>query len=332
MGKYTFANPELFFLLLLLLPVIVWYVFRQKQQRASVRISTISAFSATRKTFRNYLRHVLFGLRVLALVVFITALARPQSTDRWEDVTTEGIDIIIALDISPSMLARDFKPNRLEAAKDVAIQFIAGRDNDRMGLVVFSGESFTQCPLTTDHAVLMNLFKDVKTGLIEDGTAIGMGLANAVNRLKDSEAESKVIILLTDGENNMGAIDPITAAELAQTFDIRVYTIGVGTRGKAEFPIGYDRFGRLVFDYMDVNIDEETLTKIASVANGKYFRATNKNALIEVYKEIDKLEKSKIDVKQHKRVNDEYLWFVVFGLGIFISEMLLRYLFYKSIP
>ncbi len=332
MNKYTFANPELFFLLLLLVPVIVWYIYRQRRQRASVKISTISAFSNTKKTFRNYLRHVLFGLRMLALAILFIALARPQSTDRWEDVTTEGIDIVIALDISPSMLARDFKPNRLEAAKDVAVQFIAGRDNDRMGLVVFSGESFTQCPLTTDHAVLMNLFKDVKTGLIEDGTAIGMGLANAVNRLKDSEAESKVIILLTDGENNMGAIDPITAAELAQTFGIRVYTIGVGTRGKAEFPIGYDRFGRLVFDYMDVNIDEETLTNIASVASGQYFRATNKNALIEVYKEIDKLEKSKIDVKQHKRVNDEYLWFVVLALGILITELFLRYIFYKSIP
>lgn len=332
MNKYTFANPELFFLLLLLLPIIVWYIYKQHRHRASVKISTISAFSGTTKTFRNYLRHVLFGLRMLALAVLFIALARPQSTDRWENVTTEGIDIVIALDISPSMLARDFKPNRLEAAKDVAVQFIAGRDNDRMGLVVFSGESFTQCPLTTDHAVLMNLFKDVKTGLIEDGTAIGMGLANAVNRLKDSEAESKVIILLTDGENNMGAIDPITAAELAQTFGIRVYTIGVGTRGKAEFPIGYDRFGRLVFDFMDVNIDEETLTKIAAVANGQYFRATNKNALIEVYKEIDKLEKSKIDVKQHKRVNDEYLWFVVLALGIFITELFLRYIFYKSIP
>ena len=332
MNKYTFANPELFFLLLLLVPIIVWYIYKQRRQRASVKMSTISAFSGTTKTFRNYLRHILFGFRMLALAILFIALARPQSTDRWENVTTEGIDIVIALDISPSMLARDFRPNRLEAAKDVAVQFIAGRDNDRMGLVVFSGESFTQCPLTTDHAVLMNLFKDVKTGLIEDGTAIGMGLANAVNRLKDSEAESKVIILLTDGENNMGAIDPITAAELAQTFGIRVYTIGVGTRGKAEFPIGYDRFGRLVFDYMDVNIDEETLTKIASVANGQYFRATNKNALIEVYKEIDKLEKSKIDVKQHKRVNDEYLWFVIIALGMFITELFLRYIFYKSIP
>jgi Ca-activated chloride channel family protein len=295
-------------------------------------MSTITAFSGTKKTFRNYLRHFLFGLRMLALGILIVALARPQSTDRWEDVTTEGIDIVVALDISPSMLARDFNPNRLEAAKDVAVQFIAGRDNDRMGLVVFSGESFTQCPLTTDHAVLMNLFKDVETGMIEDGTAIGMGLANAVNRLKDSEAESKVIILLTDGENNMGAIDPITAAELAQTFGIRVYTIGVGTRGKAEFPVGYDRFGRLVFDYMEVNIDEETLTQIASIADGEYFRATNKNALVEVYEEIDKLEKSKIDVKQHKRVNDEYLWFVVMGIGIFVIELFLRYIFLKTIP
>lgn len=332
MDKYTFANPELFFLLLLLVPVIVWYIFKQKHQRASVKMSTITAFSNTRKTFRNYLRHVLFGLRMLALIAFIVALARPQSTDRWEDITTEGIDIVIALDISPSMLARDFNPNRLEAAKDVAVQFIAGRDNDRMGLVVFSGESFTQCPLTTDHAVLINLFKDVKTGLIEDGTAIGMGLANAVNRLKDSEAESKVIILLTDGENNMGAIDPITAAELAQTFNIRVYTIGVGTRGKAEFPVAYDRNGRLIFDYMDVNIDEETLQQIASVADGEYFRATNKNALVGVYQEIDKLEKSKIDVKQHKRVNDEYLWFVILGLGLFVVELLLRYIFLKTIP
>jgi Ca-activated chloride channel family protein len=229
------------------------------------------------------------------------------------------------------MLAQDLKPDRLEASKNVAIEFIAGRPNDRIGLVVFSAESFTQCPLTTDHAVLINLFKDVKSGIIEDGTAIGVGLANAVKRLKDSEAISKVIILLTDGVNNRGAIDPLTAAELAKTFNIRVYTIGVGTEGTAPYPM-QDMFGRRYTASMPVEIDEETLQHIADITNGKYFRATDNNKLRQIYYEIDKLEKSKINVKEFSRKEEEYLPFAVAALLIVLAEFLIRRIFLRSVP
>jgi Ca-activated chloride channel family protein len=259
MHNIEFANPEFLWGLLILIPITVWYILKDENNYTSVQISSLRAFPKTPHTYKFYMRYVLFGLKLILLALLIIMLARPQTTNYWEDKTTEGIDIVIALDISSSMLARDFVPNRLEASKDVAISFISGRPNDRMGLVVFSGESFTQCPLTTDHAVLINLFKDIKQGMIEDGTAIGMGLANAVNRLKDSDAKSKVIILLTDGVNNMGAIDPITAAQLAKSFGIRVYTIGVGKNGYAPYPV-QTMFG-IQYQDMEVKIDEETLKK-----------------------------------------------------------------------
>ena len=331
MRDLTFANPGFFLLLLLLIPLITWYILKQKKIHASIKLSSTAAFGEAPKTFRNYLRHVLFGLRNVTFILLIIALARPQSTDRWQDMSTEGIDIMLAIDISTSMLAQDFRPNRLEASKDVAMEFIAGREYDRMGLVVFSGESFTQCPLTVDHAVLLNLFKDVKSGLIEDGTAIGMGLATSVNRLKDSKAKSKVVILLTDGVNNMGDVDPITAADLANAFGIRVYTIGVGSNGMVPFPFE-DPFGRQVIRQVEMPLDEEILKEIADKTGGRYYRATNKDALIQIYDEIDQLEKSKIDVKQHKRVNEEYFLFVLAAGLIFLLEVLLRYAYLKNIP
>jgi Ca-activated chloride channel family protein len=234
--NYTFLHPQYFLLLLLLIPMIAWYIWKQNTAHATLQISSIRFFSMVKKSRKTYLRHLPFVFRVLSILFLITALARPQSTNQLRNVTSEGIDIIVSLDISGSMQAMDFQPNRLEAAKEVAIEFIKGRPNDRMGLVIFAAESFTQCPLTLDHNVLTNLFRDVRTGMLVDGTAIGMGLATAVNRIKDSDAKSKVIILLSDGENNRGQIAPLTAAEIARTFGVRVYTIGVGTIGMAPSP------------------------------------------------------------------------------------------------
>ncbi|MCK4745678.1 MAG: VWA domain-containing protein, partial [Bacteroidales bacterium] len=266
----------------------------------------------------------------IAIGLLIVALARPQSTSKSRNVNIEGIDIIMAMDVSSSMLAQDLRPNRLEASKDVAVEFVSGRETDRMGLVVYSGESFTQCPLTSDHAVLINLFKDIKSGMIEDGTAIGLGLANAVSRLKDSKAQSKVIILLTDGVNNRGAIAPLTAAEIAKTFGIRVYTIGVGTRGMAPAPV-QTPFGTR-YQNVKVEIDEETLMKIADVTDGRYFRATDNEKLREIYLEIDQMEKSKIDVKEYSKKEEEYMRFGLLATILFMIELLFRYLVFRNIP
>ena len=275
MSVIEFANPKMFFLLLILVPIIVFYLLRQRSL-STVQVSSVKAVEGLGSPFKQWLAHILFGLKLIAFALLIAAMARPQSTNRWENVNTLGIDIILALDVSGSMLAQDFHPDRLEASKNVAIEFISGRPNDRLGLVVFSGESFTQCPLTTDHVALINLFKGVQSGIIDDGTALGVGLANAVKRLKDSDAVSKVVILLTDGVNNMGAIDPLTAAELAKTFGIRVYTIGVGTEGTAPIP-GYDRWGRRRMMQMQVEIDESSLQRIAEITDGKYYRAKDNN-------------------------------------------------------
>ncbi len=330
MHNIEFANPEFLWGLLILIPITVWYILKDENNYTSVQISSLRAFPKTPRTYKFYMRYVLFAFKLILLALLIIMLARPQTTNYWEDKTTEGIDIVIALDISSSMLARDFVPNRLEASKDVAISFISGRPNDRMGLVVFSGESFTQCPLTTDHAVLINLFKDIKQGMIEDGTAIGMGLANAVNRLKDSDAKSKVIILLTDGVNNMGAIDPITAAQLAKSFGIRVYTIGVGKNGYAPYPV-QTMFG-IQYQDMEVKIDEETLKKISEITDGKYFRATNNRKLKQIYKEIDKLEKSKIQVKKFSSKNDEFMPLAQLAVFLLSLIILIRYTIMRNIP
>lgn len=329
MSVYEFAYPKVFYLLLILVPLILYYIWKQRAV-STVQVSSVKAVEDLGTPYKKWLSHVLYGIKMIALALIIVALARPQSTNNWEDVSTQGIDIVLALDISSSMLARDFKPDRLDASKEVATEFISGRPNDRIGLVVFSAESFTQCPLTTDHAVLINLFKQVKSGIIEDGTAIGVGLANAVKRLKDSEAISKVVILLTDGVNNQGVIDPITAAELAKTFGIRVYTIGVGTMGTAPFPVK-DQWGRQHIVDMQVEIDEETLQQIADITDGKYYRATNAEALRHIYAEIDQLEKSKINVKEFSRKEEEFLPFALAGFLLIVLEFLLRKIFLRSI-
>jgi len=330
MNNITFARPELFYLLFGLVPMIVWYILRQKRSKASIQISSLESLRNTPLTWKHALRHAVFVLQLGVLILLITCLARPQSSDNWQNQTIEGIDIMIALDLSSSMLARDFQPNRLEAAKAVATKFISGRQYDRIGLVVFSAESFTQCPLTTDRAVLINLFQDLQSGMIEDGTAIGLGLANAVSRLKESEAKSRVIILLTDGENNRGEIAPITAAEIAKTFGIRVYTIGIGTIGTAPFPV-QTPFGVQMRD-MEVKIDEKTLQDIANITDGKYFRATNNKTLIEVYKEIDRLERSKIENKEFSKKNEEYRKYGIGALILALLALILQFAVFRHIP
>jgi len=328
--EFTYKNPEFFYLLLLIIPMAVWYVFRHKRNTASIQVSSTAAIFKAPKTLKHYLRHLVFVFLALAIAFFVVVLARPQSSSSWENVTTEGIDIVIALDISSSMLARDFSPNRLEAAKDVAMRFISGRPHDRIGLVVFAGEAFTQCPLTTDRAVLLNMFKDIKVFMIEDGTAIGNGLATAVARIKDSDAISRVIILLTDGENNRGEIAPLTAAEIAKTFGVRVYTVGVGSIGTAPYPVNTP-YG-IQMQNIEVRIDEEVLTQIAAITDGKYFRATNNTRLEEIYKEIDALEKSKIEVTEFSRKSEEFLPFAIAGFISLIMSLLLRITIFRSIP
>ena len=330
MNSITFARPDYFYLLLVLLPLIGWYIWKQRKSSASMRISSVSPFRDAPKTWKHYLRHALFIMQLGVLSLLIAALAKPQSSSSWRNQTIEGIDIVIALDISGSMLARDFQPNRLEAAKNVATEFIAGREYDRMGLVIFSAERFMQCPLTTDRAVLMSLFHNTESGMIEDGTAIGLGLANAVSRLKDSEAKSRVIILLTDGENNRGEIAPITAAEIAKTFGIRVYTIGIGTIGTAPFPV-QTPFGIQMRD-IEVKIDEKTLQSIASITDGKYFRATNNLKLAEIYKEIDRLEKSKIDSKELNSKTEEYKKYALPALLLALMVLLLQLTYFRKLP
>ena len=329
MSGITFSEPFLLWLLLIVPGMIAFYVIKQHKSSASLRMPGLQQFAGAGTTFRHYLRHVLFALRTLAVTFLIIALARPQTTESFQDVSTEGIDIILALDISGSMLARDFRPNRLEASKNVATEFISGRPYDRMGLVVFSGESFTQCPLTTDHAVLINLLREIQSGMIEDGTAIGMGLATAINRIKDSEAKSKVIIVLTDGINNMGEIAPSTAADIAKTYGLRVYTIGVGTQGMAPYPV-QTPFG-IRYQNMPVEIDEAILKEIAQKTGGKYFRATDNDKLIQVYQEIDKLEKSKIDVRQFSRKEEKFMLPALIAFCILVCELLTRLTLFRNL-
>lgn len=326
----TFANPEYFYLLLFLPLMIYWYWKKQKQQLVELQVSTIKIFQSVPRSWRQRFRHVLFLLRVLTVIFLIISLARPQSTSKGENVSTEGIDIVLVNDISGSMLAEDFRPNRIEAAKKTAIDFIDGRLTDRIALVIFSGESFTQCPLTLDHAVLKNLLSEIKSGMIEDGTAIGMGLATAVSRLKDSKAKSKVIVLLTDGINNRGFIDPVTAAGIAQQFGIRVYTIGVGTIGMAPYPV-QTPFGTQ-YQNVPVEIDEKLLQQIADQTGGKYYRATDNKKLKAIYDEIDRLEKTKIEVTQFRRHKEEYYTAAMFA-GIFLLlELFFGQTIFRKIP
>ena len=326
-----FANPTYLYLLLLLIPMIGWYVYKLSKNQASLQVSSTEGFDAPgASSWKVWLRHVPFILRMAAVAVLVVILARPQSTNSWQNSSTEGIDIVLAMDISTSMMAQDLKPNRLEESKDVASAFINGRPNDNIGLVVFAAESFTQCPLTTDHTVLLNLFKDVQPGIIQDGTAIGLGLANAVSRIKDSQAKSKVIILLTDGVNNQGEIAPVTAAEIAKTFGVRVYTIGVGTQGKAPYPF-QTAFGVQYMD-VDVEIDEPTLKQIAATTGGQYFRATDNASLKEIYSEIDKMEKTKISVQEYSKKQEEYKNWAILLFSLLLVEILLRNTLLRNIP
>jgi Ca-activated chloride channel homolog len=330
MMRIQFADPEYFWLMLLIPAAIGWYIYRLRNYHATLQISSIKAFSKVSPSWRLYSRHILFGFRLLAAALFIIAIARPQRNMSRQDISVEGIDIVLATDVSSTMLAEDLKPNRLEAAKDVGIEFINSRPDDRIGLVIFSGESFTQCPLTTDHAKLINLYNDIKFGLIDDGTAISDGLATAVNRLKESKALSKVIILLTDGVNNMGSIDPQSAAEIASLYGIRIYTIGAGTIGYAPAPVRTP-FG-MQYAQQEVKIDEPLLKKVSAMTNGKYFRATNKKKLEEIYKEIDRMEKSKIDVTEFKRKKEEFMMFALAGLVLLGIEILLRNTILRTLP
>jgi len=330
MLNYTYANPEYFFLLIALIPLIVWYVLKNNTVKPSLRVSETERLIKFKHSWKIVGRHAIFVSRILAFVLIVAALARPQSINTQKNVDTEGVDIMIALDISSSMLAQDFRPNRLEAAKDLAIEFVSGRPNDRIGLVVYSAESFTQCPLTTDHAVLINFFKDIKSGMLEDGTAIGSGLATAISRLKESTAKSKLIILLTDGVNNQGSVPPLTAAEIARKFGIRVYTVGIGTMGMAPYPF-QTPFGIQVQN-VPVEIDENVLTQIAQLTNGTYYRATDNEKLREVYKEIDRLEKTKFQVTEYSKREDQYFWILALAGVFLLLEIALRYTIFKTLP
>ncbi|MBQ8449376.1 MAG: VWA domain-containing protein [Bacteroidaceae bacterium] len=321
--------------LLLFIPLIgyiVWYILRGRHCNPSMKVSTVLPYMKGVKSYKNYLLHLPFVLRVVTLSMVIIVLARPQSTNSWQNTEVEGIDIMLAMDVSTSMLAMDFKPNRIEAAKEVAAEFINGRPNDNIGLTIFAGESFTQCPLTIDHTVLLNMLNGVKCdiaaqGIIEDGTAIGMGVANAVSRLKDSKAKSKVIILLTDGSNNGGEISPEMSADIAKQFGIRVYTIGVGKNGEAPYPY----YGGQIVN-VPVEIDENTLQKIADITDGNYYRATSNTKLKEIYEQIDKLERTKLNVKEFSKREEEYLVFAIMAFAALFLEILLRNTILKRIP
>ena len=328
-NNITFANPW-FLLLLLIVPFLLFWQWKKyRQQYAELKLSSLASVK-NNLSLKAKLRPFLNLLKILAFGSLIVAFARPQNALKEEKVTTEGIDIVIATDISGSMLARDFQPDRLEAAKNTAIEFVENRTNDRIGLVVFAGESFTQCPITSDHGVVKKLMSEVKSGLIEDGTAIGMGLATAVNRLKDNDSESKVIILLTDGVNNKGFIDPLTASETAKEFDIKVYTIGIGTKGKAPYPTK-DIFGRVILQNMEVNIDEALLKDIAKKTGGKYFRATNNQSLEKIYGEIDELEKTEIEVTSIKRYKEVFHPYALFALVLLAFDLILRQTLFRGI-
>ncbi len=327
-----FASPYYLWLLVLLVPMIGYYVWRTLQGGAAIQISSVRGVAGAPRTFRYYLRHLPFVLRAAAFSLLVVALARPQDVEQNVSTNTEGIDIMLAIDVSASMLARDFQPDRITAAKEVAGSFIADRYGDRIGLVAFAAEAFTQSPLTTDQSTLQTLLARIRSGLIDDsGTAIGNGLATAINRLRESDAKSKVVILLTDGVNNRGEITPLTAAEIAKAQNIRVYTIGVGTRGMAPYP-AVDMFGNITYVKQKVEIDEKTLTAMAEMTGGKYFRATDNVKLKAIYDEINQLEKSKVEVFEHISYHELFLHWVLGALGLLLLEFLLSNLVLKRIP
>ncbi len=331
----TFANFEYLFLLVLLIPYIIWYMLNREHSTPSLRMSSLESFARAPKSFRQYFLHVPFLCRLICLAMAIIALARPQTTNNWSNKSVEGIDIMLCMDVSTSMLAEDLKPNRIEAAKSVAIEFINGRPDDNIGLTVFAGEAYTQCPMTVDHAVLLNMLNGLRgdmaqVGLIDDGTAIGMGIANAVTRLKDSKAKSKVVILLTDGTNNKGQISPSMAADIAKSFGIRVYTIGVGTNGTAPHPVHVG--GRIEYVNIPVEIDTKTLATIAAKTDGEFYRAQNTEKLREVYQQIDKLEKTKMNVKKYSKRYESYGIFALIAVLALMMEILLRKTWLNRLP
>ena len=327
-----FASPYYLWLLVLIAPMIGYYVWRTLQGGAAIQISSIRGVANAPRTVRYYLRHLPFALRTAAFALLVVALARPQDVEQNTSTNTEGIDIMLAIDVSASMLARDFQPDRITAAKEVAGSFIADRYGDRIGLVAFAAEAFTQSPLTTDQSTLQTLLSRIRSGLIDDsGTAIGNGLATAINRLRESDAKSKVVILLTDGVNNRGEITPLTAAEIAKAQNIRVYTIGVGTRGMAPYP-AVDMFGNITYVKQKVEIDEKTLTAMAEMTGGKYFRATDNAKLKAIYDEINQLEKSKVELLEHISYHELFLHWVLAAIGLLALEFLLSNLVLKRIP
>ena len=327
----TFAHPWILIVLAVIPLLVVWYVLRYRKQHSAIQYSNFAMLQALPKTFRQRLRPLPFALRMVALAAIIVALARPQSKLSFEKMKVEGIDIVVSLDVSGSMLAEDFSPNRLEAAKSVAQEFIDGRQNDRIGLVVFAGETFTQVPLTIDHRVLSEQLAKVKSGNLRDGTALGDGLATAINRIKDSKAKSKVIILLTDGVNNQGSVDPQSAAEIAAMYNIRLYTIGVGKMGMAPYPFR-DQFGRIHYQNVKVEIDEPLLrTMAANTDHGQYFRATDKKSLRSIFQQIDKMEKTRIDAAQYSQTKDEFLPLLLIALGCLLAEILIETLLLRRI-
>ncbi len=331
MWNDQFLNPEFFWLLLLLPVLAFWMWYTQNRKKPELKFPGAVQISASSHNRLAYARYLPDLLRLAAITLVIFGLARPRSSEENSRTkSSEGIDIVMAVDVSASMLAKDLRPNRLEATKTVASEFIQDRPDDRIGVVVYAGESYTQTPLTTDHKVLLNSLQGIKYGLIQDGTAIGMGLATAVNRLKDSKAKGKVIILLTDGENNSGEIDPLTATQLAESFNIRTYTIGVGTKGTAPTPAAYDFSGNIIYRNLPVNIDEELLQEIADQTGGRYFRATNNNKLKEIYNEIDQLEKTKLEELKFYSYDEKFDHYILLAFGLFALELLLRYTLLKS--
>lgn len=326
-----FAHPAYLWFLLLLVPYILWYIYRRTKNHAPLGISSTAPYIPLGRPLRAYMLHGLFVLRCLTISALIVILARPQTLDRWSTSNTEGTDIILALDISTSMLARDFKPDRFEAAKDVAAKFVSGRENDNIGVVIFAGESFTAVPMTTDRALLANYIRDIKMGMLQDLTAIGDGLATSINRIKTGKAKSKSIILLTDGSNNTGNVAPVTAAEIAKKLGIKVYTIGIGRNGMAPFP-QENEFGRVEYVNMPVVIDEATLRKIADITGGKYFRATGNTVLADIFQEIDSLEKSVLDVRNYSHTEDSYALWAWIAFGLLALELILRNTLLRTIP
>lgn len=326
----SFAYPYVLYLLLVIPLVIFWYIKKYKNLTPDITYSSLSVFSGLKPTLKERAQHFPFIFRMIALTLLITALARPQTFSTGEDIYTEGIDIAMLLDISGSMLAEDFKPNRLEAAKSVIDEFVEGRTTDKIGLVIFAAESFTQCPLTIDYSVLRNLLSEIKSGMIDDGTAIGTAIANGVNRLKDSDSKSKVIILITDGVSNSGEIDPVTAAQIAEKFGVRIYTVGVGTRGEAPYPV-QTAFG-IRYQNVPVEIDEETLGQVAEITGGKYFRATNNKKLKDIYAEIDNLEKTRVEITSYRNAKELFYGWVAGGLFFLLLEFGLVRTYLRGLP